>query len=256
MALVLFQWLAHNKGFSILKIGMDHVRRCSPAVSTRDARCIASARVRGDRGAASALVRLPRQGTWDEDVLLSAEKRQCIYAFRLFIFQSRKKREENRLRLRNERGKKGISKVLWRKKEQPPPASARVLSEQPKCCCDFRAPGLRAGRRRRSRTGACPVLLRCVHGTVRAAVLLIRLERGASLLSVPPLCSSLCPLPRGFGFASLCSPLGWAAGRGTPGHGRPPTGLPAGRLTLLSPGSPCWESGRELLHKQLGRKNQ
>lgn len=197
----------------------------------------------------------PGRARWDADVLLSAKKRQCIYAFRLFIFQSRKIREKNRLRLRNERGKKGISKVLWRKKEQPPPSLCSGFPEQPKCC-DFRAPGLRAGRRRRSRTGACPVLLRCVHGTVRAAMLLIRLERGVSLFSAPPLCSSLCSLPRGFGFASLCSPLGWAAGRGTPGHGHPPTGLPAGRLTLLSPGSPCWEGGLELLHKQLGRKNQ
>lgn len=173
----------------------------------------------------------PGRAHWDADVLLSAEKRQCIYAFRLFIFQSRKIREENRLRLRNERGKKGISKVLWRKKEQPPPSLCSGFPEQPKCC-DFRAPGLRAGRRRRSRTEACPVLLRCVHGTVRAAMLLIRLERGVSLFSAPPLCSSLCPLHGASALQAFALPLGGQQAGGPPGMAIPPLASQLG-------GSPC-----------------
>jgi len=55
MGLVLFQWLAPNKGFSILKIRMDRVCYCSPPCfqPRHPAPCEPRARVPGDRGSAS-----------------------------------------------------------------------------------------------------------------------------------------------------------------------------------------------------------
>lgn len=139
MGLGLFHWLAHNKVFGSVKIGMDRVRYCSLPCSQQrhPAPCELHACIHRGRGSEHQgrnlefITQLSMAGyvVWWGCPFVSLKMMSCICAFRLlfgFISQSKWKVEKKERKADGTKhwemeGKKekGISKVAGGKKEHP-----------------------------------------------------------------------------------------------------------------------------------------